>query len=169
VRAEIGTRRIESREITQLWAEILGKPAGQGNPQRITTRYSAYPPHTVEHRNLAVATLADAWHRQHPGTEPLRVPVAVFIMAGFARPRDHYRTGRNASLLKADAPMAHTQAPDIDKLARLVLDALTVAQVIADDKYVNVLRCHKGWAHIDSTKVIVQWTDSGRSLLDEDM
>lgn len=149
------------KAITELNAEIPGKPAGQGNPQRITTKYSAYPPHTVSHRNLAVATLNAAWLDQHPDAEPLAVPVSVFVAAYFARPRTHFRTGRNAAILRDDAPLRHTSAPDADKLARLVLDALTVAGVVADDRYVAVLRVDKWYAHIDRTRIIVQWGTNG--------
>jgi Holliday junction resolvase RusA-like endonuclease len=155
---------VELGTIGQFTAEILGRPSGQGNPQRITTKYSAYPAHTVAHRNLAVATLAAAWHAQHPDHSPIDVAVAVFVLARFARPRAHYGTGRNAAVLRADAPTLHTQAPDADKLARLVLDALTVSGVIVDDKYVSILRVNKRWAHIDSTKVVMQWRTDGTAL-----
>lgn len=43
----------------------------------------------------------------------------------FPRPKSHYRTGKHASDMKADAPNYHTSKPDVDKLERCVLDALT--------------------------------------------
>ncbi len=43
----------------------------------------------------------------------------------FQRPKNHYRTGKNAGILKDDAPKCHTIKPDALKLARAVEDALT--------------------------------------------
>src|SRR5690606_25696178 len=50
-----------------------------------------------------------------------------------ARPRSHYRTGRNAHLLRDSAPARPTGAPDLSKLARATEDALTEAGVWKDD------------------------------------
>ena len=41
------------------------------------------------------------------------------------RPKSHYRTGKYADSLRGDAPENHTSLPDLDKLIRCVLDALT--------------------------------------------
>lgn len=68
----------------------------------------------------------------------------VFVMLGFlfARPRSHYGTGRNASILKASAPAYKSTKPDVDKLARAVLDALT-GIVFVDDSQVASLTAWK--------------------------
>lgn len=51
----------------------------------------------------------------------------VQIDAGFylPRPKSHYGTGRNAAVLKESAPALVSSKPDIDKLSRALLDALT--------------------------------------------
>jgi len=53
-----------------------------------------------------------------------KVPVAIDLV--FIRPRKQgdYGTGRNAGLLKDSAPGDPSVKPDVDKLARCVLDAL---------------------------------------------
>lgn len=51
----------------------------------------------------------------------LRLDLAFY----FHRPRAHYRTGRNAHLLRDAAPAEHITRPDVLKLARAVEDALT--------------------------------------------
>lgn len=60
------------------------------------------------------------------------------------RPKAHYGTGKNASILKGSAPVRHTSKPDLDKLIRCVKDALTgvawkddsqVCEVEAGKKY----------------------------------
>lgn len=75
-------------------------------------------------------------------------PVIVHVYFVFARPRSHYGTGRNASVLKASAPehgpVTRNRA-DVDKLARAVLDAITHV-VFADDSQVIRLLAAKSWA-----------------------
>ena len=55
------------------------------------------------------------------------MPVEVEVEFRLARPKNHYGTGRNEGVLKADAPPFPIGMPDIDKLSRAVLDALTGA------------------------------------------
>jgi Holliday junction resolvase RusA-like endonuclease len=66
--------------------------------------------------------------------------VAVRVCFVLRRPKKHYTTKG----LRADAPTYHTSATDLDKLVRLVLDALTgivyrddaqVAQIVATKQY----------------------------------
>ena len=71
---------------------------------------------------------------------PLRVEIVCF----FARPKVHYRTGKFSDQLKPDAPHAHTKAPDCDKLARGILDAMT-GVVYYDDSQVSELVSKKEW------------------------
>lgn len=61
--------------------------------------------------------------------EPVEVAIAFF----HPRPAGHYGTGRNAGILKPSAPWWKSTAPDVDKLTRAVLDALTTSRAIHDD------------------------------------
>ena len=72
-------------------------------------------------------------------------PVSVTVMFFLPRPRGHYGTGRNADKLRDSAPAAPAVKPDIDKLARSVLDALT-GIVFHDDSQVVTLTAHKVYA-----------------------
>ena len=63
----------------------------------------------------------------------------------FQRPKKHFGTGRNARIMKDWAPGPHTQKPDIDKLARAVLDGLS-GILFEDDSKVIQLVCGKAWA-----------------------
>jgi Holliday junction resolvase RusA-like endonuclease len=69
-------------------------------------------------------------------------PVAVSIVFTFARPTWHWRTGRNAHLLRDNAPAypISIRAGDIDTLVRAVLDSLTDAGVWKGDN--QVARLH---------------------------
>lgn len=77
-----------------------------------------------------------------------RQPIGVEITSTFARPADHYGTGRNAAVLKDSAPPSPTNrhTADVDKLARLVLDALVDARLIVDDSQVVEVVSRKAWA-----------------------
>lgn len=67
--------------------------------------------------------------------ELIRSPVVLTVQFYFARPKAHYRTGRNAGKLKDSAPSIHAQSPDLAKLIRCLEDALT-GVVWADDRQV---------------------------------
>lgn len=70
-------------------------------------------------------------------------PVEVHIIFGLNRPKGHYRTGRNAHLLRDGAPEFPAGRPDLDKLARAVLDGLTAGGAWKDDSQVVVLQVAK--------------------------
>jgi len=55
-----------------------------------------------------------------PYDEPLEVEFE-FI---FSRPKAHYRTGKNAGILKDNAPKWHIGTPDTDNLIKFVCDSL---------------------------------------------
>jgi Holliday junction resolvase RusA-like endonuclease len=63
-------------------------------------------------------------------------PIGVRAVFFFNRPASHYGTGRNAGFVKAMAPRWRESAPDVDKLVRALLDALTMSGLILDDRYV---------------------------------
>lgn len=67
------------------------------------------------------------------GWTTLDGPCQVDITFFHPRPAGHYGTGRNAGVLKPTAPRWKQTAPDIDKLTRAVLDALTTSRAIRDD------------------------------------
>jgi len=52
-------------------------------------------------------------------------PVKVDLVFAMPRLKSHFGTGKNATSIKPNAPLEHTSKPDLDKLIRCVLDALT--------------------------------------------
>ncbi len=77
---------------------------------------------------------------------PLYGPVRVTLGFAFPHPAAHFRTGKNAGLLKPSAPAVKATRPDIDKLVRAVLDALT-GLAFADDGQVVELLAFKAYGH----------------------
>lgn len=79
------------------------------------------------------------------GASPFIEPVDVRLMFWLPRPQNHFGTGRNAERLKPSAPIAPAVRPDLDKLTRAVLDALT-GIVFRDDKQVVGMTLSKLYA-----------------------
>ena len=75
-----------------------------------------------------------------------RGQVSITIEYRFRRPKSHYGTGRNAMKLKAKAPRYLTTKPDIDKLDRAILDALT-GLIWHDDSQVFEIRSRKQYVN----------------------
>lgn len=79
------------------------------------------------------------------GLEIITGPVKIEVYFLFSRPKGHYGTGRNASILKAGAPLHHSKKPDTDKLLRAIGDALT-GVVIRDDCQIAEFHGYKYYA-----------------------
>jgi crossover junction endodeoxyribonuclease RusA len=88
------------------------------------------------------------------GDGPIGGPARVSITFYMTRPRNHYGTGRNAHLVKDSAPAFPTGRPDLDKLARAVLDALTMGGAWSDDSQVVHLNALKLYGQPGCTIVL---------------
>jgi crossover junction endodeoxyribonuclease RusA len=66
-------------------------------------------------------------------------PVHLELTFWLPRPKGHYGTGRNAGQVRESAPCYPTSRPDVDKLARAVLDGLVDGGAFADDSEVTSL------------------------------
>jgi Holliday junction resolvase RusA-like endonuclease len=77
---------------------------------------------------------------------PFTGPVKAQLKFIMPRPKGHYRTGRNAHLLRDGAPPWPVGKPDADKLARAVLDGLTDGGAWKDDSQVVTLLAFKTYA-----------------------
>lgn len=65
----------------------------------------------------------------------LRGPLKVTMTFFRPRPKSHYRTGKNAHLLRDSAPARPTTRPDVLKLARAAEDSMT-GVLYADDSQI---------------------------------
>lgn len=71
-----------------------------------------------------------------------------------ARPAGHFGTGRNSQFVKDSAPAYPTTRPDVDKLSRAILDALT-GIVYTDDARIRRKVAEKDFADIPYTVIRV--------------
>lgn len=83
-------------------------------------------------------------------------PLELIATFRFDRPKAHYGSGRNATVLRADAPHFRAYPPDVEKVVRSTMDALTDSGVIKDDGQ---------FARVKATKTFVEAHESqGASL-----
>lgn len=125
---------------------IPGRPVPQGSKRHIGRGVMIeQSPHVRAWRQDVTAAAKEA-----AGADwtPLHGPVRVDIDFRFARPRSHYGTGRNAAVVRDSAPRWPAGRPDVDKLTRAVLDALTAAGIWRDDAQVVDLSAYKDWTTV---------------------
>ena len=83
---------------------------------------------------------ARAWMSEYWKDPALLGAVAVTLEFVMPRPKSHYRSGRNAHLVKDDAPVMPHQ--DIDNLVKGALDVMT-GRVYEDDRQVYEVTARK--------------------------
>lgn len=126
--------------LLELW--ISGEPQAQGSKRIFGGRLVESNDRTLRPWR---ATIAGEARARLGREEPIR-DAALRVTLGFMfqRPKSHYGTGRNAGELKRNAPAYKSTKPDVDKLARAALDALT-GIAYADDAQVATLVVWKDW------------------------
>lgn len=130
---------------------IYGTPIPQGSKTPVTRKgrpalIDANAATLAPWREHVRAEAADACTYHDTITGPVR----VWVRFTFDRPPSHYRTGRNAHLLKDTSPrFPGRSCGDVDKLQRAIFDALTDARVWADDTQVVDVRARKFYADED--------------------
>ena len=81
---------------------------------------------------------------------------AIFVKMTFyfPRPKAHFRTGKNAHILKESAPVNHTSTPDADNLTKFVCDSLNEV-FWKDDKIISELSVSKVYDTVPRIKIQV--------------
>lgn len=108
---------------------------------------------TKDWRTTVAFWIRRKWDAAAPKGQPLGAEVTFTVK----RPASHYGTGRNALVLKATAPahpVSHATG-DVDKLLRLILDAIQDTDVLPDDCAVVEATARKAYA-LDTS---VPWGD----------
>ncbi len=125
---------------------VYGVPAPQGSKRHVghgimveSSKKVAPWREDVKLAALRAVDLSPDWDRS---AAHLRLTVVFWL----TRPRSHFRTGRNAHLLRDRAPAWPGTKPDLDKLLRSTGDALTTAGIYADDCRVVRIVAEKAYA-----------------------
>jgi len=85
---------------------------------------------------------------------PFDEPLEVTIFLYYARPKNHYRTGRNARKLKDSAPYWKITTPDRDNADKIILDALK-GMFWKDDSRVCAGPVIKQYSEIPRTEIYI--------------
>ncbi len=120
--------------------EVIGVPVAQGSKRVFGRRLVDANDKTLRPWRATVAAAAvdatpDEWN-----TSGIYTVCAEFW---FPRPRSHF--GATGVLRPSRAEPRHAQKPDLDKLCRATLDAMTDAGVWRDDAQVSSLDLSKRW------------------------
>lgn len=144
--------------MTELRITVYGLPAPQGSKRHVgrgvmVESSAAVRPWRADVRAAAEQIVLhegpDGLRALAPGY-PLDGPLVASMVFTFTRPKGHYRTGRNAHLLRDSAPARPHGTPDLSKLVRSTEDALTSAGLWKDDaRVVEYARLAKVWAGED--------------------
>jgi len=135
-----------------LAVRIPGRPHGQGSMNLYAVNGHAhgdYPEQTKSYRNTVVDQLRAEWNSAppHPG------PVHVRATAWMPRPAHHWlpaNSRRTFPALRPGAPQQCCISPDLDKICRLVGDALQAAGILRDDRQICHWTTSRRWAgHYD--------------------
>jgi crossover junction endodeoxyribonuclease RusA len=128
---------------------VVDEPAAQGSKRYLGNgRVIEMAGVKLESWREAVKT---ACHLVLPeGYQPVDVPVIVYATFYLKRPQSQYVAQRRDRGLREDAPIFVVRTPDLDKLLRAVLDALTGAGVWVDDSRVVRLVASKRYCNPDA-------------------
>lgn len=134
--------------MSRLSFTVNGTPGAQGSKRHVGHGVMVESSKKVKPWRSDVKAAAEAAHLASDEWDRATGAVGVQITFRFARPKSHYRTGRNAHILRDDAPVYVTSrgAGDGDKLQRSTFDALTAAGVIADDSLIVAIHAFKVYA-----------------------
>ncbi len=109
---------------------------------------------TLPWRNAVNGVATDAMNGRVPVVGAHALDAAFY----FPRPKSHFGTGRNASVLKASAPRFCATKPDTDKLVRAIGDGVT-GVIVRDDNQFVVVRAVKLYGSPRAEIIVSSLTD----------
>jgi Holliday junction resolvase RusA-like endonuclease len=139
--------------------EVAGHPVPQGSTRAFVRGKRAIttndPTGRIERwrgdvRSAARAVLPPGWER-------LTGPVEVSATFRIARPKSHFlpvTKSRHVPVLRDDAPIWCTTAPDADKLLRAIFDALSLVVYVDDRQVALIGPTVKVWSTLPGALII---------------
>jgi Holliday junction resolvase RusA-like endonuclease len=143
---------------TELYLTVYGRPQPAGSKrafQHATTRRVMVTDANPNSRPWKQQVTAQALHQLNGQPILLQGPLELTVTFILARPKSHYRTGRNQHLLRPAAPARPTTKPDTTKLLRGVEDALT-GIYWNDDAQIVDQHAHKEFGAPERVEIIVR-------------
>lgn len=149
---------------TELVLTIPGKPATKGSLKCIGRVGKRAHVLIEDHKSSKPwrDKVASGTRRAYPAGQRATAgqPVGAELSFTIERPQGHYGTGRNAGVLKPQHVGAHPvgqNTGDVDKLLRLVLDALQDADVLPDDAQVVETVARKAYVDAPGRPDVLPW------------
>ncbi|HEY0889344.1 MAG TPA: RusA family crossover junction endodeoxyribonuclease [Nocardioides sp.] len=138
--------------MNELTINVVGAPAPQGSKRAFVVNGRAVMAESskkVKPWRQDVKSAVEDLHEVVPALDqlPFTGPLEVVIDFYLPRPGYHFGTGRNAGVLKANAPTHVDKKPDADKLLRSTLDGLKEAGIYRDDAQVAIVTGRKYYAN----------------------
>lgn len=133
------------------WVPGLAVPKGSVRAVPIRRADGSTRLRLVQERGVSefVATVRTCASRAFGLRPPWTGPVRLEVNFMFPRPKCHYRGGKpGPGRLRPSSPVSVTRRPDLDKVLRAVLDAIS-GVVIADDAQVAEIRATKEYVRED--------------------
>jgi len=128
----------EQRYFREIKFTVYGNPKAQKRHRMARrAKYVAQIDDSKEDKGNLLAQVI-----QYKPIAPWTGPIMLNISWVIARPKSHFRTGKHADELRADAPVFCHKKPDIDNLEKLLLDALNGVFWL-DDGQIAVVRKEK--------------------------
>jgi Holliday junction resolvase RusA-like endonuclease len=81
-------------------------------------------------------------------TEKMTKPIKCMLNFYCKRPKNHYKSGKNANILKESSPKYNTNNKDLDNMVKFVLDALN-NKLYEDDRQIFEITCSKLYSEND--------------------
>lgn len=140
------TKDLAKQQFIQL--QVLGEPTAQKRHRsvRMGSFNRQYDPSAADKGDFLSIV------QKHAPDAPYAVPLQVDLQFYFTRPKSHYKTGKNAHLLKDNPPEYHTSRPDVDNLSKFVMDALNKIYW-KDDSYIVSLNVQKMYSENPRTQI----------------
>jgi|DEB0MinimDraft_6_1074348.scaffolds.fasta_scaffold00783_9 Holliday junction resolvase RusA-like endonuclease len=131
---------------------VTGDPKPQPRARAFKMGNSArmYDPGTADGWKQLIANELKAVFNDFPEASqlPQGGPVQVIVDYYIKRPKGHYRTGKNADLIKESAPEFPAGKPDLDNLNKAVYDVITQTQLVwKDDSQIVIEHSTKNYAY----------------------
>jgi Holliday junction resolvase RusA-like endonuclease len=74
------------------------------------------------------------------------------------RPKTHYKSGKNANVLKDTSPKYNTNNKDLDNMVKFVLDALN-DKLYLDDRQIFEITCSKLYSEHDDGYIYLKFVE----------
>jgi len=89
--------------------------------------------------------------------EKMSKPIKCGLHFYSTRPKNHYKSGKNAHILKETAPKHNVSNKDLDNMVKFVLDALN-DKLYNDDSQIIEITCTKSYA-VDKGYIHMTFTE----------